>query len=69
MKNRYCIAVDGTQKLRRDYPFAKECSKRRVKGSDEENIQYYVYILEAAIVFPNGISLPLLSEFCEYTEH
>jgi len=66
--HRYCVAVDGTQKFKRDYPFAEECSTRRVKGADEENIQYYVCILEATIVFPNGISLPLLSEFCEYAE-
>lgn len=60
----WCIAIDGTQKFWRDYPFAEECSKREINA---ENIQYFVYVLEANIVFPGGLSLPLLSEFCEFT--
>ena len=30
--------------------------------------QYYVYVLEANLVFYNGMSIPLMSEFLSYTE-
>ena len=60
----YCIAVDGTRKFTRDYYWAEECLER----TEEEHTQYYVYVLEANIVFPNGIVIPLLSEFLEYQE-
>ena len=61
----WCIAIDGTQKLCRDYPFAEESSQRTI----HEETQYYVYVLEANIVFSGGFSLPLLTEFCKYTEN
>ncbi|MDO9535049.1 MAG: transposase family protein [Bacillota bacterium] len=61
----WCVAIDGTQKICRDYPFAEECSERTINGET----QYYVYVLEANLVFSGGFSLPLLSEFCEYTEN
>jgi len=66
--NRYAIAIDGTQKFKRDVLWAEECSEREVKDGDDTKTQYYVYVLEANLVFPNGMSIPLMSEFSSYTE-
>lgn len=63
----YPIAIDGTQKFQRDYCWSEECMERRPQG-EEENTQYYVYVLEANLVFSNGVNIPLLSEFLEYTK-
>ena len=64
--NRYAIAIDGTQKFKRDVLWAEECSEREVKDGDDTRTQYYVYVLEANLVFPNGMSIPLMSEFSNY---
>jgi hypothetical protein len=64
VEKNYCIAVDGTRKLRREYCWAEECLER----TEDEDTHYYVYVLEADIVFPNGIVIPLLSEFLDYQE-
>ncbi len=42
--------------------------RRRNAGTDKEYTQYYVYILEASLAFPNGLTLPLMSEFLNYAE-
>jgi hypothetical protein len=36
--------------------------------TEEENYQYYVYVLEANLAFQNGLVIPLLSEFFEYEQ-
>ena len=64
--NRYAIAIDGTQKFKRDVLWAEECSEREVKDGDDTRTQYYVYVLEANLVFSNGMSIPLMSEFSNY---
>ena len=56
VENNYCIALDGTRKFKRDYYWAEECLER----TEKEKTHYYVYVLEANIVFPNGIVIPLL---------
>jgi len=66
--NRYAIAIDGTQKFKRDVLWAEECSEREVRDGDDARTQYYVYVLEANLVFPNGMSIPLMSEFSNYAE-
>jgi len=66
--NRYAIAIDGTQKFKRDVLWAEECSEREVRDGDDTRTQYYVYVLEANLVFPNGMSIPLMSEFSNYAE-
>jgi hypothetical protein len=66
--NRYAIAIDGTQKFKRDVLWAEECSEREVRDGDDSTTQYYVYVLEANLVFPNGMSIPLMSEFSNYAE-
>jgi len=58
------IAIDGTQKLYRDGELHDLRWLSRKVGNEEtgEN-QQYVYILEANIVFKNGLTIPLLSEY------
>lgn len=61
VKKNYRIAIDGTQKLCRDYRWEEECLIRHVGTEKKE--QAYVYVLESVLVLDNGITLPLLSEF------
>lgn len=70
---RYPIAMDGTQKLVRDYCWAEQCLERQVQCKEEGGTvttkpQYYVYVMEASLAFPNGVTIPLMSEFLDYTE-
>lgn len=62
-KKRYLIAIDGTQKY-----IMKECWDERylhrTVGKDGKQ-QYYAYVLEAVLIFSNGMVLPLRSEFLE----
>ncbi len=65
--NCYPIAIDGTQKLARDGQWGDEhWLERRRAGAEGESVQQYVYVLEANLVFHNGVTLPLLSEFLSY---
>ncbi|MFZ5688884.1 MAG: transposase family protein [Bacillota bacterium] len=57
VEKHYVVAIDGTQKFTRTVPFAPEALHRKSRN--------YVYILEAALVCPQGIVVPLLAEFCE----
>ena len=67
----YPIAIDGTGKLKRDWLWTAQCLERQVQTKQEDGAagsrpQYYVYVLEAKLVFANGMSIPLLSEFLDY---
>ena len=74
--NCYPIAIDGTQKMVRDYIWSEECQQRKVKSKSdkkteiaedkEPKMQYYVYVLEACLAFHNGLVIPLMSEFLNY---
>lgn len=64
----YPIAIDGTQKMIRDYIWSEQCQERTVGKEDHKYKQYYVYILEASLAFQNGMTIPLMSEFLSYTE-
>jgi hypothetical protein len=65
----YPIAIDGTQKLARGGQWwGEEGLERRRQTADGQWVQQYVYVLEANLVFHNGVSLPLLSEFLNYAE-
>jgi hypothetical protein len=69
--NRYPIAVDGTQKFARNYRWDEQCLERAVRskeGEESETRKYYVYVLEANLALPNGMTIPLMSEFLSYTE-
>ena len=65
---RYPIAVDGTQKFSRDYLWSEECLQRKVGKADGDQMQYYVYVLEASLAFSNGMTIPLISEFLSYRD-
>ena len=62
-KNRYIIAIDGSQKIRRGYEWASECLSSR--AGKEKTPQYYCYVLEAAFILDSGIVLPVMTEFIE----
>ena len=68
INGRYPIAIDGTQKFKRDYLWSDECLERRIKKGDSDEKQYYVYILEACLAFQNGMRIPLMSVFLSYQE-
>jgi len=40
--------------------------KRKIRGTDD-HYYYYAYVLEAVLIFSNGMVLPLMSEFLENT--
>lgn len=67
IRKNYLVAIDGTQKLFRDYKFDDNCLIRHV--GEEKIPQYYVYVLESVLVLDNGITLPLLSEFLKNEEY
>lgn len=64
INKRYLIAVDGTQKLFRSYPWEPEALKRHV-GGEARIPQYYVYALDSVLILDNGIVLPVLTEILE----
>jgi len=68
IRKNYLFAIDGTQKLFRDYKWDDNCMIRHV-GGEEKIPQYYVYVLESVLVLDNGITLPLLSEFLKNGEY
>jgi hypothetical protein len=65
----YPVAIDGTQKLQRDGPWwAEQWLERHHQTETGERVEQYVYVLEANLVFHNGVTLPLLSEFLSYAK-
>lgn len=65
-KKRYLVAIDGTQKHVFDECWDERFLRRKV--GKEGELQYYAYVLEACLVFSNGMVLPLMSEFLENSE-
>lgn len=63
---RYLVAVDGTQKYVMTECWDERFLRRKIPGKDGE-YQYYAYVLEAVLIFSNGMVLPLISEFLENT--
>ncbi len=65
----YPIAIDGTQKFERDECWSEECQQREIKRGEETiGFRYYVYVVEASLSFRNGLVVPFMSEFLDYTE-
>ena len=62
VENHYVVAVDGTQKYITSVDFAPQALRRQSKDG---TVKHIVYVLEAAIVSPQGIVIPLMAEFCE----
>ena len=54
----YPIAIDGTQKMVRDYIWSEQCQERTVGKEGHKYKQYYVYVLEASLAFRNGMTIP-----------
>ena len=42
--------------------------ERQVSKGQEKETQYFVYVAEASLAFQNGMTIPLLSEFLDYTQ-
>lgn len=65
----YPVAMDGTQKMARNWIWDEECLQRTInKGEAGERTQYYVYVLQASLAFAGGMSIPLMSEFLCHSE-
>lgn len=65
----YPLAIDGTQKLVRNGSWwGEEWLERHHQTVEGEQLQQYVSVLEANLVFHNGVTLPLLSEFLSHGE-
>ena len=63
------IAFDGSQKLyRQDLWHDKKWCERKVGLSENNDKQQYIYCLEADIVFKNGLTIPLMTEYL-YRHH
>ncbi len=63
-EKRYLVAVDGTQKYVMNECWDERYLRRKIRGKDDE-YQYYAYVLEAVLIFFNGMVLPLMSVFLE----
>ena len=60
--DRYLVAIDGTQKYVMDRCWDERYLRRK---NEEGEYHYYAYVVEAVLIFSNGMVLPLLSEFLE----
>lgn len=68
IEKHYPIAIDGTQKFKRDWLWEEECLERTFEKDGEQRGQYYVYVLEANLAFRGGMTIPLMSEFLSFQE-
>lgn len=69
VNKQYLIAIDGTQKLSRDgVIWGDEWLERTHPLERGESTQQYVYVLEANLVFSNGVSIPFMSEFLSMSQ-
>jgi len=72
INNCYPIAIDGSQKIAFSTLWDEHLLQRKSGGTvdpgsrDEQDYQYYVYVLEASLSFCNGMVIPLMSEFLTY---
>lgn len=60
VRRHYVIAIDGQQKLSRNWCWAEEALHWR----HGEDVRYTAYVLEAVLVCPQGVTLPISAEFC-----
>ncbi len=62
----YLVAVDGTVAYSRNHQINDYCIEKEYTCKDGKKKKlYYVYVVEANLVFPNGLSIPLCSEFLD----
>ena len=64
----YPIAIDGTQKLLSSTLWDAHYLERQVGDEKNKREQYYLCVVEANLVFSNGMSIPLMSEFLDYQQ-
>ena len=64
VQHHYLVAVDGMLKWSAAYPWAREAVTKQTKTGDTV---YQAYVVEAVLVCPQGIAIPLMAEFCEHT--
>jgi hypothetical protein len=57
----YVVAVDGTLKWSTGRLFSPQATTKTHDGTTT----YQAYVLEATLVGPQGITIPLMAEFCE----
>jgi hypothetical protein len=69
VSNQYVIAVDGVHKFTREEEWCENSLKKHKKGQPEDVNQYYANALEASLVLPEGVTIPLMSEFMDRKEH
>ena len=74
INNCYPIAIDGSQKIAFSILWDEHLLQRKSGGTvdpdsgEEQDYQYYVYVLEASLSFRNGMVIPLMSEFLDYQQ-
>jgi hypothetical protein len=74
INNCYPIAFDGSQKIAFAVLWDEHLLQRKSGGTvdpdsgEEQDYQYYVYVLEASLSFRNGMVIPLMSEFLDYQQ-
>jgi hypothetical protein len=59
----YPIAIDGSQKMTRDWFWDEGCLERKVKSKESDDasdvrLQHYLYVLESNLAFANGLTIP-----------
>ncbi|MHB2021613.1 MAG: transposase family protein [Candidatus Xenobia bacterium] len=59
----WVVAFDGSQKMARSWQWAEQALRRQV-GGDELTTRYSAYVLQATLVGPQGVRIPLATEFC-----
>ena len=74
INNCYPVAIDGSQKISFSILWDEHLLQRKSGGTvdtdsgEEQDYQYYVYVLEASLSFRNGMVIPLMSEFLDYQQ-
>lgn len=69
VSKKYVFAIDGTQKLTRNWEWNKNSLTKHIKGQPEGVNRYYAYALEASLVLPGGLTIPVLTEFLDRDAH
>ena len=69
VSKKYVFAIDGTQKFTRDWDWNKKSLTKHIKGQPEDAKHYYAYALEASLVLPGGLTIPVLTEFLDRDAH
>jgi len=61
---RYLVAIDGTQKYVMEQCWDERYPRRKITEK-EGKYHYYAFVVEAVLIFSNGMVLPLMSQFLE----